>query len=51
MPVVMQPETCATGRAIRPVDKGAEDAVLSGVGLLLAVMVPVLFLKGEFWER
>jgi hypothetical protein len=31
-----------------PIDKGAEYAVFVGVGLLLVVVVPDLFLKGEF---
>ena len=35
-------------QAIRPVDKGAENAVFSGVGLLLVVVVPDLFDEGEF---
>ncbi len=47
VPVEMQPDTCATA-AIRPVDEGAENAVFSGVGLLLVIMVPDLFLEGEF---
>jgi hypothetical protein len=47
VPVRMKPDTSATA-AIRPVDKGAENAVFSGVGLLLVVAVPDLFLKGEF---
>jgi len=39
--------TPAQRQAIRPVDEGAENAVFSGVGLLLVVVVPDLFLKGE----
>ena len=35
-------------RSERPVDKGAEDAIFSGVDLLLVIMVPDLFDEGEF---
>ena len=49
VPVGMQP--APRNGSERPVDKGAENAVFSGVGLLLVVVVPDLFLKGEFWER
>ena len=45
--VFMEPGISATA-AILPVDKGAEYAVLSGVGLLQGVVVPDFFLKGEF---
>ncbi len=48
VPVGMQP--APRNGSERPVDKGAENTVFSGVGHLLVVMVPDLFLKGEFWR-
>ena len=49
VPVRMQPTPRNGGE--RPVDEGAENAVFSGVGLLLVVMVPDLFLKGDLWRN
>ena len=46
VPVGMQSAPRYRGK--RAVDKGAEDAVFRGVGLLLVVVVPDLFLKGDF---
>ena len=46
MPVRMQLATRYSSE--RPVDKGAEDAIFSGVDLLLVIMVPDLFDEGEF---
>ena len=46
MPVRVQPAPRYRGE--RPVDKGTEDAVFGGVGLLLVIMVPDLFDEGEF---
>ena len=46
MPVRMKPAPRYRGQ--RPVDKGAEYAVFSGVGLLLVIVVPDLFDEGEF---
>ena len=44
MPVRVQPAPRYRGE--RPVDKGTEDAVFGGVGLLLVIMVPDLFDEG-----
>jgi hypothetical protein len=46
MPVRMQPATRYSSE--RPVDKGAEDAIFSGVDLLLVIMVPDRLDEGEF---
>jgi len=48
MPVRVKPAPGYSGK--RPVDKGAEDAVFVGVGLLLVVVVPDLFDEGEFGD-
>ena len=49
MPIRMKPAPRYRGK--RPVDKGAEYAVFIGVGLLLVIVVPDLFLKGDLWRN
>ena len=44
--VRMKPAPCDRGKC--PINKGAENAVLCGVGFLLVIVVPDLFDKGEF---
>ncbi len=46
VPVRVKPAPCYRGK--RPVDKGTEYAVFGGVGLLLVIVVPDFFDKGEF---
>jgi len=46
MPVRVKPAPGYRGKCA--VDKGAEYAVFSGVGLLLVIVVPDLILNGEF---
>ncbi len=46
IPILVKP--APRNRSKRPVDKGAEDPVFSGIGLLLVVVVPDHFDEGEF---